>query len=74
MTYRSKIYLIVSVFLLAVTLNTYANPQGENVAAGGATFTMQGNYTTDIISGTMTATVSPYGQIKGEFHLMRACN
>ena len=36
----------------------------------GATFTMQGNYTTDIISGTMTAT-TPYGDIKGEFHLMR---
>jgi hypothetical protein len=40
------------------------------VSSSGATFTMQGNYTTDIISGTMTAT-TPYGDIKGEFHLMR---
>ena len=41
------------------------------VSAGGATFSMQGNFTTDIISGTMTAT-TPYGVIKGEFHLIRA--
>ena len=40
------------------------------VSAGGATFSMQGNFTTDIISGTMTAT-TPYGIIKGEFHLNR---
>lgn len=40
------------------------------VRANGATFTMQGNFTTDLISGTMTAT-TPYGNIKGEFHLMR---
>src|SRR3989344_5984131 len=40
------------------------------INAGGATFSMQGNYTTDIISGTMTATTS-YGVIKGEFHLNR---
>jgi len=40
------------------------------VSAGGGTFSMQGNFTTDIISGTMTATTS-YGDIKGEFHLMR---
>jgi len=40
------------------------------VSAGGATFSMQGNFTTDIISGTMTAT-TPYGVIKGEFHLNR---
>ena len=41
------------------------------INTGGATFTMQGNYTTDIMSGTMTAT-TPYGDIKGEFHLIRA--
>jgi len=41
------------------------------VRTNGATFTMQGNFTTDLISGTMTAT-TPYGDIKGEFHLMRA--
>ncbi|OGY22308.1 MAG: hypothetical protein A2126_03975 [Candidatus Woykebacteria bacterium GWB1_45_5] len=41
------------------------------VSTGGATFSMQGNFTTDIISGTMTAT-TPYGVIKGEFHLIRA--
>ena len=40
------------------------------VSAGGATVTMQGNFTTDLISGTMTMT-SPYGIIKGEFHLIR---
>ncbi|MDP2721065.1 MAG: hypothetical protein Q8O75_03945 [bacterium] len=40
------------------------------VSAGGGTFSMQGNFTTDIISGTMTAT-TPYGVIKGEFHLNR---
>jgi len=40
------------------------------VSAGGATFSMQGNFTTDIISGTMTAT-TPYGVVKGEFHLNR---
>jgi len=40
------------------------------VSAGGGTFSMQGNFTTDIISGTMTTTTS-YGVIKGEFHLNR---
>lgn len=40
------------------------------VSAAGATVTMQGNYTTDLISGTMTMT-STYGIIKGEFHLIR---
>ena len=40
------------------------------INASGVTFSMQGNYTTDIISGTMTAT-TPYGVIKGEFHLNR---
>ena len=40
------------------------------INAGGGTFSMQGNFTTDIISGTMTATIS-YGVIKGEFHLNR---
>ncbi len=40
-------------------------------SAGGATVTMQGNFTTDLISGTMTMT-SPYGTIKGEFHLIRS--
>ncbi|KRT67430.1 MAG: hypothetical protein XU08_C0003G0106 [candidate division WWE3 bacterium CSP1-7] len=40
------------------------------VSAGGATVTMQGNFTTDLISGTMTMT-SAYGVIKGEFHLIR---
>ena len=40
------------------------------ISAGGGTFSMQGNFTTDIISGTMTTTTS-YGVIKGEFHLNR---
>jgi len=39
-------------------------------SAAGATVTMQGSYTTDIMSGTMTMT-SSYGLIKGEFHLIR---
>ncbi|MFA4854631.1 MAG: right-handed parallel beta-helix repeat-containing protein, partial [Candidatus Omnitrophota bacterium] len=38
MAFRNKIYLIASAFLLAVTLNAYANPEGESVAAGNATF------------------------------------
>lgn len=41
-----------------------------SVSGNGMSFTMQGNYTTDLISGTMTATTS-YGVIKGEFHLSR---
>lgn len=36
-----------------------------------ATFTMQGSYTTDIISGTTTTTLPSYGVIKGTFNLMR---
>lgn len=42
------------------------------VNSGSATFSMQGNYTTDIISGSMTSNVPPYGVIKGEFHLIRS--
>jgi hypothetical protein len=41
-----------------------------SVSGNGMSFTMQGNYTTDLISGTMTAATS-YGVIKGEFHLVR---
>lgn len=40
----------------------------------GGTFTMQGTYTTDLMSGTMTTTISAgggSGVIKGEFHLNR---
>lgn len=44
---------------------------GSVNAGGGASFSMQGNYTTDLISGSMTGNVPPYGVIKGEFHLMR---
>ncbi len=47
---------------------------GSVNAGGGANFSMQGNYTTDLISGTMTGNVPPYGVVKGEFHLMRARN
>lgn len=39
-------------------------------AANGSTLTMQGSYTTDLMSGTMTMP-GPYGPIKGEFHLIR---
>jgi len=42
------------------------------VSAGGVNATMQANYTTDLISGSTTTTVSPYGIIKGEIHLIRA--
>jgi len=41
-----------------------------NFAAGGVRYSMQGNYTTDIISGTITADAGG-GTLKGEFHLMR---
>lgn len=44
-----------------------------SIFSNGMSFTMQGNYTTDLISGTMTAT-TPYGVVKGEFHLMRVQN
>ncbi len=41
------------------------------ITTSGATFTMKGNYTTDLMSGTMTMTLPAYGVLKGEFHLMR---
>lgn len=37
----------------------------------GVSFSMQGNYTTDIIYGTMTTTLPSYGVLKGEFNLTR---
>jgi hypothetical protein len=40
--------------------------------ANGVSFSMQGNYTTDIIYGTMTTTIPSYGVLKGEFNLTRA--
>jgi hypothetical protein len=39
-------------------------------SVSGVTATMQGSYTTDIMSGTMTMTTS-YGVVKGEFRLNR---
>lgn len=39
------------------------------VSYGDVTATMQGNYTTNLMSGTMTANIAPYGVLKGEFHL-----
>ncbi len=44
---------------------------GSVNAGSGTSFSMQGNYTTDLISGSMTGNVPPYGVIKGEFHLIR---
>jgi len=41
------------------------------VTVSGATATMQGTYTTDIITGSMTVTLPAYGVLKGEFHLSR---
>ncbi|MFA4954948.1 MAG: hypothetical protein WC641_06565 [Patescibacteria group bacterium] len=41
------------------------------VTVSGATVTMQGSYTTDIMTGSMTATLPAYGVLKGEFHLNR---
>lgn len=38
---------------------------------GSVSLNMQGNFTTDIMSGTITTNVDPYGVIKGEFHLNR---
>jgi hypothetical protein len=43
-------------------------------SVGGSDISMQGNYTTDLISGSVTTTVPPYGVVKGEFHLMRKQN
>jgi hypothetical protein len=37
----------------------------------GVKITMQGTYTTDIMTGSMMANMFPYGVIKGVFHLMR---
>ncbi|MFH0969095.1 MAG: hypothetical protein V1804_01170 [Patescibacteria group bacterium] len=42
------------------------------VATGDTTATMQGTYTTDIITGSMTVNLPAYGVLKGEFHLSRA--
>jgi len=44
------------------------------VSSGNTTFNMQGTYTTDLISGTMTMNLPPYGVLKGEFHLIRKQN
>jgi hypothetical protein len=41
------------------------------VVVDGAKATMQGSYTTDIMSGSMTVTLPAYGVLKGEFHLSR---
>jgi len=37
----------------------------------GGTFIMQGNFTTDIITGSATVNLPAYGALKGEFHLSR---
>lgn len=41
------------------------------INTNGMTFTMQGDFTTDLMSGTMSATLPPYGELKGEFHIQR---
>lgn len=41
------------------------------VAVTGATATMQGTYTTDIMTGSMTVNLPAYGVLKGELHLNR---
>lgn len=41
------------------------------VKSGEITATMQGSFTTDLMSGSMTMTFPPYGVVKGEFRLMR---
>lgn len=41
------------------------------VTAGDITATMQGTFTTDIMSGSMTTTYPPYGVVKGIFNLSR---
>lgn len=43
----------------------------ETANVAGATVTMQGNFTTDIMSGTTTVTLPGYGTLIGEFHLNR---
>ena len=41
------------------------------VNSGGVIATMSASFTTDLIHGTMSATVAPYGQVKGVFNLNR---
>lgn len=41
------------------------------INTNGASITMQGSFTTDLIHGSMTAQLSPYGTLKGVFNLMR---
>ncbi|MFA6447313.1 MAG: hypothetical protein WCW31_03590 [Patescibacteria group bacterium] len=41
------------------------------VTISGAKSTMQGNFTTDIMSGTMTTTLTGYGTLNGKFNLNR---
>lgn len=41
------------------------------VTVSGAKSTMQGNFTTDIMSGTMTTSLTGYGTLNGNFHLSR---
>lgn len=41
------------------------------VIVQGATVTMRGTYLTNIMTGSMTVTMPGYGEMKGEFHLMR---
>ncbi|MFA4931042.1 MAG: hypothetical protein WC570_04225 [Patescibacteria group bacterium] len=41
------------------------------ISSDGITTTMQGTYTSDLMSGSMTMTYLPYGVIKGEFKLSR---
>lgn len=80
---RTTVPKITTINIPKQCANTGANPIQIRVSGtrldfgsvnvgGGASFSMQGNYTTDIISGSMTGNVPPYGVIKGEFHLMRA--
>ncbi len=41
------------------------------VTTAGVTYAMRGTYTTDIMSGSMSVKMPGYGELKGEFHLMR---
>jgi hypothetical protein len=43
----------------------------NTISVKGATVTMSGSYTTDIMTGNMTMTMPGYGVLKGTFHLIR---
>jgi hypothetical protein len=57
---------------LPLTIRVSANSLDfGSQTVNGVAITMQGTYTTDIMSGSMSAIIPSYGVIKGVFHLSR---